>query len=224
MTRCGRRRPSRRIAIGCWTGDIAAAFFDAVLLHADTERLLSDEHFTVDGTLLEAWASHKSFRPRDEEPPSAGAAAIRRVDFHGAAPHQRHASVDHRSRRAAVQESARPGGAARLSGPCADGASVGAHRADDGHAGRRPRRTRRRAGDDRARCPGRHRITVAADKALRHARLCRRPAGDARHAACRAVHADRASPQRDRRPHDAASRATRSANRNGSWSSKASAG
>src|SRR6266487_5153793 len=38
-------------------GDIAAAFFDAVLLHADTERLLSDEHFTVDGTLLEAWAS-----------------------------------------------------------------------------------------------------------------------------------------------------------------------
>src|SRR6266850_2500862 len=32
-------------------------------------RLLSDEHFTVDGTLLEAWASHKSFRPRDENPP-----------------------------------------------------------------------------------------------------------------------------------------------------------
>ena len=31
-------------------GDIAAAFFDAVLIHADTERLLSDEHFTVDGT------------------------------------------------------------------------------------------------------------------------------------------------------------------------------
>src|SRR6266511_6284925 len=34
-------------------GDIAAAFFDAVLIHADSERLLSDEHFTVDGTLLE---------------------------------------------------------------------------------------------------------------------------------------------------------------------------
>src|SRR3954471_5312769 len=50
-------------------GDIAAAFFDAVVLHADTERLLSDEHFTVDGTLLEAWASQKSFRPRDEDPP-----------------------------------------------------------------------------------------------------------------------------------------------------------
>src|SRR5213592_2607835 len=52
-------------------GDIAAAFFDAVLLHADSERLLSDEHFTVDGTLLEAWASHKSFRPCDkQDPPS----------------------------------------------------------------------------------------------------------------------------------------------------------
>lgn len=53
-------------------GDIAAAFFDAVLIHADATRLLSDEHFTVDGTLLEAWASHKSFRPRDEEPPHGG--------------------------------------------------------------------------------------------------------------------------------------------------------
>ncbi len=54
------------------TGDIAAVFFEAVLLHAQTERLLSDEHFTVDGTLLKAWASHKSFQPRDQDPPSAG--------------------------------------------------------------------------------------------------------------------------------------------------------
>ena len=46
------------------TGDIAAAFFDAILIHAETERLLSDDHFTVDGTLLEAWASHKSFKPK----------------------------------------------------------------------------------------------------------------------------------------------------------------
>jgi transposase len=53
-------------------GDIAAAFFEAVLIHADTERLLSDEHFTVDGTLLEAWASQKSFRPHDQDPPTGG--------------------------------------------------------------------------------------------------------------------------------------------------------
>jgi transposase len=45
-------------------GDIADAFFDAVLADARGQRLLSDEHFTVDGTLLEAWASHKSFRPK----------------------------------------------------------------------------------------------------------------------------------------------------------------
>src|SRR4029453_12757761 len=51
-------------------GDIAQAFFEAVRLHADTARLLSDAHFTVDGTLLEAWAGHKTVRAKDEEPPA----------------------------------------------------------------------------------------------------------------------------------------------------------
>ena len=46
-------------------GDVATGFFDAVLAEARAQRLLSDEHFTVDGTLLEAWASHKSFQPKD---------------------------------------------------------------------------------------------------------------------------------------------------------------
>ena len=46
-------------------GDVATAFFEAVRLHAESERLLSHEHFTVDGMLLEAWASHKSFKGRD---------------------------------------------------------------------------------------------------------------------------------------------------------------
>jgi transposase len=50
-------------------GDIADAFFAEVLGEARTHGLLSDEHFTVDGTLLEAWASQKSFRPKDEDPP-----------------------------------------------------------------------------------------------------------------------------------------------------------
>ena len=45
-------------------GEIATEFFDAILAEARLHRLLSDEHFTVDGTLLEAWASHKSFRPK----------------------------------------------------------------------------------------------------------------------------------------------------------------
>src|SRR5438046_7019149 len=46
-------------------GDIAEALFQGVLGEARAGQLLSDEHFTVDGTLLEAWASHKSFRPVD---------------------------------------------------------------------------------------------------------------------------------------------------------------
>jgi transposase len=48
-------------------GDIAAAFFQEVLDAARAQGLLSTEHFTVDGTLLEAWASQKSFRPRDDQ-------------------------------------------------------------------------------------------------------------------------------------------------------------
>jgi transposase len=62
-------------------GDIAAAFFEAVLIHADTDGLMSNEHFTVDGTLLEAWASQKSFRPRDDDPP-ADAGGNPTVNFH----------------------------------------------------------------------------------------------------------------------------------------------
>ena len=46
------------------TGEIAEAFFHEVLAEARAQHLLSTEHFTVDGTLLEAWASHKSFQPR----------------------------------------------------------------------------------------------------------------------------------------------------------------
>ncbi len=55
-------------------GDIADAFFAAVLKQAQRRNLLSDEHFTVDGTLLEAWAGQKSFRhvDDDEQPPATG--------------------------------------------------------------------------------------------------------------------------------------------------------
>ena len=65
------------------SGDIAQAFFEAVLIHADSARLLSDDHFTVDGTLLEAWASHKSFQRKADptDPPDAGSNPT--VDFKG---------------------------------------------------------------------------------------------------------------------------------------------
>ena len=53
-------------------GDIADAFFAEVLAAIKAEGLLSDEHFTVDGTLLEAWASHKSFKPKGTDGSPAG--------------------------------------------------------------------------------------------------------------------------------------------------------
>lgn len=64
--------------------DIAAAFFDAVVAQARTADLLSDEHFTVDGTLLEAWAGLKSFRKKDEDPtPPPDDPGNPTVNFHG---------------------------------------------------------------------------------------------------------------------------------------------
>jgi hypothetical protein len=49
-------------------GDIARAFFDRIVAQARQQGLLSDEHFTVDGTLIEAWASLKSFKPKGTPP------------------------------------------------------------------------------------------------------------------------------------------------------------
>jgi IS5 family transposase len=51
-------------------GEIAAKFLSAVLAQPRVKRLLSSDHFSVDGTLIEAWASMKSFKPK--EPPDAG--------------------------------------------------------------------------------------------------------------------------------------------------------
>src|SRR3974390_3410617 len=53
-------------------GDIAAKFFTKVLNLAQVRQLLSSEHFSVDGTLIEAWASMKSFVPKDGGDPPAG--------------------------------------------------------------------------------------------------------------------------------------------------------
>ncbi len=55
-------------------GDVAQEFFLAVREQAERAGLLSDEHFTVDGTLLEAWASRRSFQPRPD-PPDRGTGA-----------------------------------------------------------------------------------------------------------------------------------------------------
>jgi len=70
-------------------GDIAEEFFNKVLSQGRVKKLLSDEHFSVDGTLIEAWASQKSFRPKEDGGPTGGGTDGGRnaeADFHG---HQR---------------------------------------------------------------------------------------------------------------------------------------
>jgi transposase len=58
-------------------GEIADKFFSAVLDKARGAGLLSEEHFTVDGTLIEAWASHKSFKPKLQGPPIEGCVKVK---------------------------------------------------------------------------------------------------------------------------------------------------
>lgn len=66
------------------SGDTAKAFFQAVRAEAEARHLTSDEHFTVDGTLLEAWASLKSFKKVEaEDAPPPDDPGNPTVDFHG---------------------------------------------------------------------------------------------------------------------------------------------
>src|SRR5438128_7283875 len=73
--------------------EIADRFFAAVVAQAKLRRYTSSDHFSVDGTLLEAWASHKSFQPKDgpPAPPSPGRNA--EISFHG----QRRSNQTHAS-------------------------------------------------------------------------------------------------------------------------------
>jgi transposase len=59
-------------------GEVFAKFMSKLLNHPQVRPLLSDEHFSVDGTLIEAWASQKSFRPKDGSGDADGGA-----NFHG---------------------------------------------------------------------------------------------------------------------------------------------
>jgi transposase len=143
-------------------GDIAAAFFDAVLIHAESARLLSDEHFTVDGTLLQAWASQKSFRPRDEDPPAPGGGNPT-VNFHGQrrsnATHQSTTDPDARLYKKARGREAHLGYLGHVLMEHCSGLIVNAMVTPaDGHG------ERLAAMVMVERVPGRHRITVAADK------------------------------------------------------------
>lgn len=73
-------------------GDVAAKFLSALLAQPRVTRLLSNDHFSVDGTLIEAWASMKSFTPKggsessenkSDDPPAGCGSRNRDADFHG---------------------------------------------------------------------------------------------------------------------------------------------
>lgn len=144
-------------------GDIATAFFEAVRRQADAARLLSDDHFTVDGTLLEAWASQKSFRPRDE-PPSSPGGGNPSISFRGQtrsnATHQSTTDPDARLFKKADGQPARLGYLGHVLLEHRSGLIVNTRVTPaDGHGER-----------DAAlvmveQIPGPHRITIAADKA-----------------------------------------------------------
>lgn len=73
--------------------DLARRFFDEVVNLARREKLLSADHFTVDGTLIEAWASFKSFKRKDGQPPKDGDDGSDMVDFKG----ERRSNATHQS-------------------------------------------------------------------------------------------------------------------------------
>jgi transposase len=76
-------------------GEIAAKFLDAVLSQPRVKRLLSNEHFSVDGTLIQAWASMKSFKPKQPPADDGGREGGRNAptDFRG----QKRSNETHRS-------------------------------------------------------------------------------------------------------------------------------
>jgi transposase len=145
-------------------GAVAARFLAAVLDHARVRQLLSREHFSVDGTLIEAWASMKSFRPRDgaDQPPGGG--RNRERDFHG----ERRRNATHASTTDAEARLCRKG-AGKEAKLCFMG-----HLLMENHSGlvvatRLTQATglaeREAASGLIADLPGRHRITVGADRA-----------------------------------------------------------
>ena len=145
-------------------GEVAAKFLAAVLNHARLRQLLSREHFSVDGTLIEAWASMKSFRPKDDanEPPTSGRNGSR--NFHG---EQRrndtHASTTDGEARLFRK------GAGKEAKLCFMGHLLMENRSGLVVAARLTQATgwaeREAAGRLIEDLPGRHRITVGADRA-----------------------------------------------------------
>ena len=85
---------SKRIVSVCWSTELGSRCPMRWYLEADHQGLLSEEHFTIDGTLIEASASLKSFKPKDGNPPSdEREPGNPTVDFHG----QKRSNATHQS-------------------------------------------------------------------------------------------------------------------------------
>ena len=146
-------------------GDVAAKFMAAVLGLPRVKALLSDDHFSVDGTLIEAWASMKSFRPKDgsDEPPGPGRNAER--NFHG----QKRSNATHESTTDPEAKLYRKSDG-QLAKLCFMGHAMMENRNSllvaarlDEATGTAERKEALKLIDGR--CPGKRRITLAADKA-----------------------------------------------------------
>ena len=130
--------------------DVASAFFAEVGLSARGQGLLSDEHFTVDGTLIEAWAGQKSFQPKTGTPPPTDSdAGNPEVNFRGQKrTNDTHASTTDPDARS-VQEGERARGEIGFSRPRAHGESPRPGGGDTTDPGDRNGGARGVAGDDR---------------------------------------------------------------------------
>ncbi len=188
-------------------GAIAQKFLAAVLAQPRVRTLLSDDHFSVDGTLIEAWASMKSFRPKGvgDDGPDGGTSGGRNGerDFHGEKrSNETHASTTDPDARLYRKGSGKEAKLCYL-GPCADGEPPRAGGRCPAHSGHRHGRARGGGGDDR-RARGGPSDHARRRQELRHEGLrgrVRAPQGDA------ARDAEHVRPTLgDRRAHDPPSR------------------
>jgi len=144
-------------------GEVAAKFMAAVLGQPEVKARLSDEHFSVDGTLIQAWASMKSFRPKDQGsgPPMPGRNSER--DFHGERRRNdtHHSTTDPQAKlfRRGLGKEAKLSFMGHLLMENRSGLIVGTRLSEAGGTAER-----RVALDLVQAVPGRHRITVGADK------------------------------------------------------------
>jgi len=154
--------------------DVAQGFFNAVLEQAGAGGLLSNEHFTVDGTLIEAWAGHKSFKRKGnhDQPTPPDDPGNPGVDFHG----ERRTNATHQSTTDPQARLARKG-----SGKEAKLCYAGHVQMDNRHGLVVNTRLTQASGTAEpeaalamaAQIPGQHRVTLGADKGYDRKELVR---------------------------------------------------